>query len=380
MATNLVSATGAVIIGSTRYSIRLLDNLLNPLKQIDDPIAFNIAGGINTMGVLEMTLPYNYYNLLQKDFFISIIRTVQGGLPYQEQDQLWIIRLRGRKLDSEGRLVCYLKAYSGLHLLYRKINPNYTGSAQSSKTASADNMAKAVVRENLGTLAAAGRQLPTTFFSVQADVSLCPSISDTMPYKTILNAVDDIAQASFTAGTFMAYDVVWNGISYEFRTWANYRGANRTRNNGILSPVILIPEMGALSDIEQSEDWTDEATIIYSGGQGEGIERNVQTAADTTRISGPIGLFEGFIDARNSDTSASVLTEAQAELRSRRAKKSISGTYNDTAIYKYGRDIFLGDVFTAVAFGASVDVRLESVMISVSDNSEKVDIRLLSNE
>lgn len=366
--------------GDTRYQIRLLDNSLNPVLPVNDFTSLDYVGAVNGMGILQMVLPFEYYPYLLKDRFLTVNRSVNGGPFNLEFDQIWMIRLRGR--SSSGRVKkSYLKAYDAKHLMARKINPNYAGSAQSTKTAPADNMAKAVVRENLGTLAAAARQLPTANFSVQPDLSLCPSITDSFAYKTILTAVDDIAQASAANGTFMAYDLVYiGGGQFEFRTYASQRGSNRTRSNGWLAPVIVSEQQGSLAEIDQSEDWSEEATIVYCGGQGEGVERYVSQAPDSTRISGPFGRFEFWADARNSELPAAVDSEAKGVLRVQRVQKKFSSKFVQTPAIMYGRDVFLGDVITASAFGDSLDIRLDSVHVAVAEHKENLEINLVNND
>ena len=359
----------------------LYDATGNYIKIIDDYVSFQYARGVNVMGTFSMALPSYYYPLIQKDYQIRNFRTPDNGKKYLEGETSWLVRTKGKSLDNSGKVMVNVGASDGMHLLTRRFVIAFAGSAAASKSGAADNVVKAIVNEQMGTGAAAAlRRLATTFFNIQPNLTLLPSITKEFAWRNVLAVLQEIAQDSYTNGSFMAFDIVWYGPSsggyYEFRTYKNQRGVNRSRSQAVNAPVVLSTERNQLSEAEVTIDWENEITRAFAAGAGEGTDRYLTQVADDTRIASPAGRIEDFLDARNGSTDAAVLAEANARLRERRAKKIVTANYSNSSNIKWGVDIGLGDIVTLDVFNENFDVRIDAYSITVeAGKPEQIDLK-----
>jgi hypothetical protein len=264
-------------------------------------------------------------------------------------------------------------------LLDRRIVAYAAESAQATETNEADDAMKAVVRENLGALATvAARQISATYFSVEADTTLGPSITKAFSYRNVLTTLREFSDMARDAGTEIYFDFEHTSdTAFVFRTYKGQTGADRTSTTNI-SPVVFSVEFGNLQSPSYLIDWDAEANFIYAGGQGVQSNRVIQTATDTARSGMSIfGRSEKFSDARNDSSTAGVLNTAKAGLIESRPAKSFSATIVDSDRARYGREWWFGDRVTASYRGNQFDCLIRAVNGSVeSSGLEKIDARL----
>lgn len=335
------------------------------------------ARAVNQIGAMTLVLPPSVpLSFLQRDGRILVYRSVPGGTPRLDMDAVWLIAAIKRALNERGEQVTVVRAVDAVDLLRRRIVAYAAGSAQAYRTAVVDNFLKAVVRENLGTSATdAARRLDSALFTVSADIGQGPSISKGYSRRNVLTVCQELADASTQAGTYLAFDVVWNGAVLECRTYTQWRGVDHRFPGGV-NPVILSPDTGSLTAVDYEIDYSAEVTYAYVGGQGEGTDRAIGTAEDTARSSlSPFARSEVFGDARDTATAAFLADEADALVRAGRPRVLFAGAVNaDAPGASYGREYGFGDVVTAQAFGVNVDCRLDAVRVSVTADRETVSI------
>lgn len=345
--------------------------------------AFRAMRVVNNIGLLELTLPYGAVdpNLLRRDFIISVLRSLDGGQPTLLHDQNYLIRRVQFSSSSRERLI-QITAVDWNDLLRRRIIAYYAGSAQTTKTALADDMMKAIVREALGAGASdyagnTARALLASRFTIEPDLSLAPSLTKSFAWREpLLEVLRDLADASTTAGTWLGFDVVGGvGVPPQFRTFIGQRGIDRRDQMPALSE-----ETGSLANPVLTYDWMDEKTAIYAGGRGEQAGRIVQTAIDATRIGESYwGRNEAFVYATQGETAAATLSEAQAKLEAGRPRLTFEAQFTDSQGIQYGRDVGFGDQVYASAFGRTFSCRINAVDLQVdSAGTEQVGIVLRS--
>jgi hypothetical protein len=371
---------------ATQYYIELGNVTGVRVAVIEDSDRLECALRVNDVSSIFLTIPYyKYVSLVQvPDGRLKVFRSVDGGPFYLLGETLWLLRKPTYTLDSRGRLALYLTGYSANHLFKRRIVAYNAGSAQAGMTDEADDMMKAIVNQNFSSGATdTARQLSSSLFTIQPNLSLAPSITKTFPRHNVLTVLQEIAETSAIAGTYLAFDTVVSDIAtdlLEFRTYIQQRGIDHTSPSGT-NPVILAHELGNLTDLKLIYDYTDEINYVYAGGQGEGSNRVIQTASDDVRIAlSPFNRIEGWRDARNDAAAAAVLAEARSGLREGRPKKIFSGKANDTLTTRFGREYDLGDQITAQFLGTSIDCRVDAVHILMADGKEDVDFELQSAE
>lgn len=369
---------------AANYQIWITDPFGTRLAVVPDFISVEYTRTVNAVGTLTMTLPTGYARFVVPENRVEVWRSVSGGPLYLDLETAWFIRRPGVSLQDDGQLVLTLTAFDGNHLLKRRVVPYYAGSSQAAKTAAADDMMKTIVSENVASTASdyagsTSRGLSSTLFTIQANLTAGPSITKTFPWRNVLTVLQEIADASATAGTYLAFDTVYNGAGqYEFRTYTVQRGVDH-RFPGGQSPIIFDPQLGNLGNNELIYDYTEELNFIYAGGQGEGSNRVVQSASDSTRMGlSPFNRIEDFQDSRNSDATASILAEAQALVRAGRPKTIFNGAIIETATTRYGKEYSLGDMVTAQFQSFAVDCRIDAVKVNVSEKKETIEVKLQS--
>lgn len=368
-------------MGAT-YAIWLLTDDGVDLAQLDRIHSLEYSMAVNDIGACKLVLPGDYdYALFGPDNIVEVWRQPDGGALHLER--AYLIRRRVRKTDANGLPSIEVTGYDGNELLKRRIVAYYSGSAQASQTDQADDMCKVIVRQNMGaSVTDTARDWDSTLFTVAADLAAGPSISKSFAWRNVLNVLQDIAEASRTAGTRLYWDVVPLGSAkFEFRTFTGQRGIDHSYPDG--QGVVLVGmEYGNLADAELDEDWSEEATYVYGEGQGEGANRTQQTAEDTIRSGRSVwGRREVLADARDQSASAGVLARARQRLDEGRPTIRFKGRIVDTEQSKYGLHWHWGDKLTGIYEGQKYDAMVRTVRVSVDENGrETVDARLEADE
>lgn len=324
--------------------------------------------GAATLSLQSGQLPPAYR--VGPDWMLEITRSVAPTVPERLEGQTrWFIRKITRQVSAG---ILSLHAASALCLLDTRDVAYAAGSAQAKKSGPADNVIKAIGRENLGSLATdTARQLRADLFAVAADVGLGPAISKAFSRKNVLQIVQEICAAAAAQGVALFVDVVWNGTSLELRTYVGQRGADRSAT----SPIPLLLEADALGDIEIEEDYTSEATAVYAAGQGLESDRDVQLATNSTQLArSPWARREVTLAATQvpkGDTAA-LLAEAQRGLWERRARTRFSAAITPTPQLRYGIEWDWGDRATASVEGQVWPVRIDTRQVTIAGGKETI--------
>lgn len=363
------------------YELLLHDQFGVRLKEIK-PVSFSVARRVNEVGATSIVIPHGTgieYGHIQRDQIVTISRALPGAKSYLEGETLWF--MTGREWSREA-LQIYLQDANTI--LQRRIIAYYAQSAQASKSGPAANVIRAIIRENFGNLAPAGRDV-SAFLAIQADDGLGATVSKDFAWRPVLDTIKEIAAASEEAGVFCGFDVVaahspMSAVSgrlafnLEFRCFRQQRGLDH-RWPGGNPPVLIGSKLGTLNNPKVSETWTGELSKVYAGGEGQGVNRLIDSATKQTRVDASIfGLIEGFRDANRVKTSAGLQDEASTQLAARTARTIVTGSLAETEKIRYGREIRFGDFLTVSEpdAGANVDVRLNAVQIDVKREGETI--------
>lgn len=365
------------------YDIYLKDAFGNLLAIIHDFFSLDYSRSVNNVGRLELVLPIDYFNLVQPYFLLEVWRSAGGGATsmYLDMEAVWIIPDYGIELAGDGALYFKVTAYDANQILADRYVAYYASSAQTTKTGLTGDIMKAVVRENVASTASdynasTTRGISSTLYAVQADLGDGASISMSFAWRNVLSVLQDMANASATAGTYMAFDTVSDGFGHlEFRTYANQRGVDHRTNN----PIIIDPYVGNLAETTLTFDYTNEKTFIYAAGQGVDTARTVATASNSTRLAqSPFARREYFQDARQAANSTQVQDAADAALRANRGITTFDSKIIETTNTRYGIEYKFGDILPCQLFNQLVDCRLDKVHVSVANGAETIDVRLQS--
>lgn len=367
---------------SADYILYLSDPLGNRLTVIDQFLRLEYTLSVNAVSSLTLTLPDSFdMSLIREDSRLEINRSINGATPYLEGGQHWFIRKPSRMFSTAT--INTITAVGAADLLRRRIIAYPAGTAYTSKTAEADNVMKALVRENLGDLVDANRDYTdniniSAYLTVQNDASIAaPTIAIACTRDNLLSTLQKIANASTQAGTYLAFDIVWNGSMLEFGTYTTARGNDHRFPNGV-NPITLSVENGTLTEAEYTQDYTEEVTIAIAGGEGVGVARQISVAVDTTRRdASPFNAIEVFAQGNMTAGDATALGDiAEGRVRQGRPRIILAGRIQQTDAVQYGREWGWGDYVTIEVAGVTSDARIDTVTVTVEGGQETIDARI----
>jgi hypothetical protein len=285
--------------------------------------------------------------------------------------------LRGWRFYDEAGVDCTdLYGLSTMELLNRRIVYANAGTVQASMTDYADDMIKEVVRDQLGSDAAAGRNLTSVGggFTIQNDVSGGATIVANFAYRNVLEVCQELAAASLqsSSATAVFFDIVpvvssavTGALAFELRTWTAQRGDDRSWDSSY--PLYIGADWGNLEEGSIDFDTSNEYNWCLALGDGEGVDRQTAPAQYTNRVDASIwNLREGTQDGRGFVTSAytSLSYCASLFLQDHRLKYNFGGQLIETPYFRYGRDWRFGDRITVVYRDIQTDALIDKVLIS----------------
>lgn len=354
-----------------------------------DYVSLSCTRTVNGVGVLTFDLPGNLY--VRDDFpidgVVELWRSPQADAPLLFLETLWFIRRRQRFLKG-GVTSWRITAYDGLFLLgdpsgqkgrliaYNPYN-DFTD-----KLEETDDMCKEIVRENLGSLASDTNRNLGTGLVIQPDFSLGPIQHREFSRRNVLATLQEIAQASEEAGTYLAFDIVCTApplvgqspvFSLEFRTYTQQRGQDHRLLTG--NDVFIGTNFGNLDNVELDEDWTGEANFVYATGQSVEHVQAVATAQDDDRIGiSPYNRREYLINGSNDQTLTATGLQAEAEsaLRENEPKVILTADILDTDQARFGKDWNWGDYLTAQIEEFVFDCRITNITVDVTLDRQEV--------
>lgn len=256
-------------------------------------------------------------------------------------------------------------------LIHRREVLYFSGSAGDIKVGPADDIMKAYVRENAGSLATVVngrlRDGVTSGLSVAPDNSLALAWNGTASWKNLLDIVQQIAQHGS-----IDWDVVRTGATtFQFITYWPRLGTDRTVGN----QTIFAPELGNMSLPFSVLSRVEEANDIIVLGPGEGNARTFIEVLDVTPANvSPWNRVERSQDARNSTTTAQMNDVGQTQRNALKATRQISFQVIQSLATVYGRDYRLGDLIIARYKGIQEIKKIVGVEVTVANGRE--DIRI----
>lgn len=367
------------------YFAVVMDPLGTRLVTVADfvKLTYVIRSDPGGVGALELTVPPSFdLSLFLVDGRIAPYRSINGRAPVHDNGAIYLIRRLAINPDDTATVT----AYHATSLLARRHILYYAGSSYSLKAAAAaDNQIKAFVRENMGSLISAANRLGvetqadvSSYLSVQADLSLGPSVAKAAAWRNLLEVCAEIAEASATAGTYLTFEAIAPTEStLELRTYVGQRGVDRRSGTG--QEAIFALERGNVENVTVDEDYSEEVTFAAAGGQGEGTARLTATTMDTARAAvSPFGRTEDWLDMANVSDAASLQDDADAGVSQGRPVISMTADLVETPATTRGLHFDLGDIVTVERRGRSYDSRIDLVTVEIEGGQQRSKIALRS--
>lgn len=354
---------------------------------IDDFISISYARAVNTVGTAVVDLPPGYDpRMFPRDARLEIHRSVANGPLALEMQTFWLLRKWERQLQPDGSWLMSVTFADLLDLLTRRLVAYTRDTPYADKLIingneeSPQNLMKAFVRENMGTLAINTDRIMTELV-IEPDIDAKGNEEKQASYRSVYDTCRELAELSTENGTDLFFDIEGDVLgNITFRTYNNYRRMDRTESTN-LAPAIFSPEFGNLVNVTISQDFSEEATAIYVGGEGMGAGRAIELVEDTDRISlSPFGRIEVFHDARDFCELSLLQKEGKTRLQQLTPRKRLDALTLDTEVTLYGRNYHYGDLVTAHADGSVFDCHVAAVNIEYSDGQEDITVKLEGQE
>lgn len=344
------------------------DVLSPPLEGVK---SFTYTHSLHGLGFFSVALPESFrYELLGIDRRIHFFRKPDNGS--MRQDFVGFIRRIIIETDENNVTTQTVQGYNANHLLDGRIIYAAAGSTQAEKSAAIDDMMKAIVGEQCGSSAAAARQFPSSYFSVQANSTSGPTIAKGFAYRPMMDVLREVNEASRQAGTEVFFQVMPLGIDrFMFVTSTAQLGRD------ISDRVEFSIERENLSAAKLTIDWSNERNYGYGLGAGEGTDRYIGTSENTTRSGASwYARREVSKDARNqADGGADAA--AQSVVAERRPLTTFGANIKSIAGCAYGVDWNAFDRVAVSFKKLTFDSIIRTVTVSVEDTgNEKISARL----
>lgn len=333
---------------------------------------------VNDVGTLVVTvsadIPDSY---LLPDGIIEVWRTSGNRAASLEGETVWFISKIENTVDDEGNETITITAESANRILKSRIVAYNKETAYTRKILVGDDMLKAIVNENMGSLAVdTNRRISSTSFAVlpnAGNAGTMPAIYKECARMVVLDVLKDVADIAYQNGYPLFFDMVAINppLGITFFTYLNSRGPDQRYPSG-QDPVILSKANGSIQAYKLTTDWGSECNVIYAGGDGEDAARVVGTAEDPYRSQrGPYSRKELWVDARGSSDSNTVYNYAYNALQLNRPRILLETSIANSDTLIYGVDWFFGSWLTAEVRQYSFDVRVNAVRVTVNENGDE---------
>ncbi len=368
------------------------------LRPITDYLSFTYTKSMHSIGSFALTIPYEKSPTLAntpgqiltsqaaglfpfgRDYQLQIYRKPFGSTGY-DLDFFGLARAREIVTDGNGNTTLTIYGYDPMYLLAGRIVAYYTQSAQATMTDNAGDILKAVVTDNSSddTDYGGGDASPTrvlTDLTVAANLGDGTSITKSFAWDNVLDALEEIHNASAAAGT-AAYFAIQTTVGSDYRpdflfyTATGQPGADRTDG-----PEFSF-ENGSLAHARYMEDYSNEITVAYATGQGTESTRQIskKTSSDNRHLLSRYNVREGVAYASNEKTSAGVDAAAYNLLNDNRPSELFEATLQDSARMRYQADWQQGDKVPVNFAGRQFDGIVRAVTVAINPSGEQIKAR-----
>jgi len=347
-----------------------------PLLLADDFETLEYAKSTNDLGAFTFAISEDAFDIsmAQKDGRVVVWRQPEGGK--RAIDFAGLIRFKRRQY-MEGKHTLVLKGPCYNHILGRRIIAYNAGTAQALKYQAADDLEKALVRENLGASATADRNLVTPgYLSVQANAGAGTVVWKQACRRQLLTTLQEVSLSSMeTPSTGVWFGVVPlnRGFDMEFRTNVQQWGQDHRHPGGIHGPQIFALERNNMAEPWSEEDAWDEITFVYVQGSGQADNCIILPVQDAARIGeSPLNRCETLLDESSEDYISRLGSAGRAALEEGRPKKRFGFSIIETPASLYGVHWGHGDLVTGSYEGEQYDLHVAAVQVTVKGQREEI--------
>lgn len=379
---------------SVKYELWLTDEAGQRMGMLNDYSYISYTRAVHQFGSLEFAVPFKpftrrYPVWFMPDWRVEVWRSPGSEYPLRREDVFLLRKPNVYTRTDDNMQMLRFYGRNGWDLLNRRVVIQRAGTSHATKTDYADDMMKAIVREQMLYDSAVDedgtpdntRAYPEGEFSVASDVSAGPQISLSFEGKNVLDVLKTIKKQTFQLYTDdpdnarIWYDVRpislpgSKPLGWRFETRAGLFGADRTNelefsleNANISAPTYSISHL-------------DEVNTVYVYGGGRGSTQIIQKVQDAARAGvSRWNLCETTISASNETDTAGLDSRGAAELEDKKPAEDLPLEFlnNPGGIHTprslYGLDWDLGDLLRVSYAGMQFEAEVNLVYISVNEN------------
>lgn len=363
-----------VRIYDTSGTIQAVMGLENDVRSLVIEHRVNYVSTL-TLGLYGLSSVVQYFI---KDAIVVIMRRVPEANIDWYPEFVGFHRTPQKQITSANNRIFTSYCRSLLDLIRRSSIRYYADTVGSAKgPAAADNVIKAYVRENAGSLAtvANGRVVAHVYtgLAVAADTSAAASYEGAHAWENLLDAVRTIGEPAK-----VDFNVVWGGIgspaTFTFQTYYPQLGTDRRA--GTAAPMIFAPNLANMVEPSHTIQTTEEVSSALVLGPGEGPLRDTTLRLSTHINDSPWNLIEQDINASGEDRTVALNAIGDELLYNKRPALSFSFRTLQTAQSAYGKHYFLGDLVTGTFDDVSADVKIRAVTLRLEGANEIIGLEL----
>jgi hypothetical protein len=367
---------------STKYEVWILHPATGePLALVDHQEGLQYAKRTNAVGEFRLTLPASFdRSMAHKDGRVVVWREPEGGkkgIDFAGLIRYWLPQY------AENKHTLILGGPDYNDILYKQWIPYHAGTVYTQKYQEADDLQKALVRENLGTLATDGdRDLVTAgYLTVAADASAGTVVWQECSWKRLLSVLQEVSDKSMqtpATGSFFGVVPLNRGFDMEFRTNIQQWGQDHRHPNGAHGARIFAVEWGNIAEASLETDAREEVNYAYVTGDGQEENRLVLPIYDVARMGeSPLNRRETVVNASNERFIVSAMGDAgRAAIQAGRERKRFSFSIVETPTSRYGVDWGHGDYVTGSFEGEQYDLHVAMVQVTLAGQKETISSQL----
>lgn len=379
------------------YEFWLTDDGGNRILYLKSIFFATWTRSVSGLGTVSFGLSFEDFTDQINPFFVpdrrlEVWRSPADGVDLRLED-VYMLRKPNVYVREDNVQVIQFYGRNGMDLLMRRSVIQNPGTSYAVKVDFIDDMMKEVVRQQMlygSALNQSGtvdntRAWPQNEFTVQPDGSLGPSVTRAFPDKPVFDICKELKEASLqynhttSANRKIYFDVVPVATNYtpaplgwEFRTYADLRGSDRTDG------VQFSTENENIDKPSYSLNQLDEINSVFVRGQGRGSSQVTQAVEDTTRAQVSRWNRSEKVISASSETTATALTDAgRSELDKGKPIEELNFTFLNipggptTPRSLYGVDWDLGDLVLVNYAGKKFESEIMMVYVSVDETGKE---------
>lgn len=329
----------------------ILNKSFERIAEIDDYISFIWTSRFYAAGDFELCADITKLDLLQIGNYV-----IRKG-----DDHAGIIEKIQIQRTDENQEMIIATGRDLLQILGRRVI-----STQTQLSGLVTQGIMLLIDENIINPANAARKI--LGFTAENDSESAEEMDSQYTGENLLDTVSSLCE-TYSIGMDMILD---DDNNFAFKL---YDGTDRSYNQNVLPYVVFSDTYDNLLNSEYDTDFSEYATDVLVGGEGEGIYRTMVWSAKDSQEG--LDRFEKFLDASSAVTNENIITQETYEKQLEglgleeitEYTTAFSGEVDFTNV-KLGVDIFVGDICTIEnsTWGMYINSRLVEVIESIGED------------